>query len=150
MDDRIERQPTPEERYDDPTFPDVDTNLQASVNPLPEGEVVTIQFRFLHSDFSYGLLKASFRNYFKQNMPTGEERMEPILSFVKEQKADVNPDHQIKVIYIQFQVNSLTYVKWATSYDVARLIETMQPLSIRVEIKKHYLHLLAMSNFTST
>jgi hypothetical protein len=149
MDDRIDRLPTTEERYRDPSYPDATSNLKAAVNPLPEGQVVTVQFRFLHSDYVRGFISESFKTYFKQTMPRAQERMEPLISFLKDKTADVDPRHEVNVMYVEFQVNSLAYVKWATSYDVARLIETLAPNTVTEDIKQHYLHLLSMSNFVA-
>ena len=149
MDDRVDRLPTTEERYRDVSFPDAKTNIEAAVNPLPEGKVLTIQFRFLHSHYVHGFIFESFKHYFKQTMPTAQERMEPLLTFLQDKKTSVNPQHEVKVMYVEFQVNSLVYMKWATSFDIARLIETMSPASVKDEIKQHYLHLLAMNNYVA-
>jgi hypothetical protein len=144
MEDRIEKLPTPEERFNDPEFQDPDTNLIDAVNPLPDGEISTILFRFIHSDYSFAFISNSFLQYFKSPMKFKDE-MESIKQFQANQPETTQSNQTIKVTYVKLKVNTLTYIKWATSYEVARLIETRTPKKVIEDIVKHYQYLLQVN-----
>jgi hypothetical protein len=144
MEDRIEKLPTPEERFNDPDFQDPEINLSAAVNPLPEGEIATILFRFIHSDYNFGFISNSFLQYFKSPMKFKDE-MESIKQFQTNQPETSQSNQTIKVTYVRLKVNTLTYIKWATSYEVARLIETRTPRSVIEDIYNHFAYLAKLN-----
>jgi hypothetical protein len=74
-----------------------------------------------------------------------KDEMESIKQFQTNQPETTQSNQTIKVTYVKLKVNSLTYIKWATSYEVARLIETRTPKKVIEDIVKHYQYLLQVN-----
>jgi hypothetical protein len=74
-----------------------------------------------------------------------KDEMESIKQFQSNQPETTQSNQTIKVTYVKLKVNTLTYIKWATSYEVARLIETRTPKKVIEDLVKHYQYLLQVN-----
>ncbi len=108
--------------------------LKEAVNPEPDGTIQTITFRFIHSKFNEVTIAESFKAYFKQ--PMGMIRKEITIP-----NADEGGAITIQQMTVKIQVNSFVFMKWATQYEIARLIEVVGPQSVRTALRTHYQHL---------
>ncbi len=148
FEDDVSKMPKPETYFQDSQFASPEANVKAAANPYPEGNITTITFRFLFSDFAFGLISESFKSFFKYQMPF-QERIEKLVDFLLDKNENVNPKQEVKVIYVQFKANTMAYVKWATSYDISRLIETRTPTSVIKDIYQHYLFLAKINHINN-
>jgi len=144
FEDDVSKMPKPETYFQDPQFASPEANVKAAANPYPEGNIATITFRFLFSNYAFSLISESFHSYFKYQMPF-KERVEKLVDFLLDKNENVNPKQEVKVIYVQFKANTMAYVKWATSYDIARLIETRTPTSVIKDIYQHFAYLAKLN-----
>ena len=75
----------------------------------------------------------SFQAYFKQ--PMGMIRREITIP-----NADEGGTITIQQMTIRIQVYSFVFMKWATQYEIAQLIEVVGPQSVRPTLRTHYQH----------
>jgi hypothetical protein len=54
--------------------------------------------------------------------------------------ADKGGTITIQQLTVKIQVNLFVFMKWATQYEIARLIEVVGPQSVRTALRTHYQH----------
>lgn len=105
--------------------------LKEAVNPEPDGTIQTITFQFIHSKFNEVTIGESFKAYFKQPMGMTPKQ-------ITIPNADDGGTITIEQMTVKVKVNSFVFMKWATQFEIARLIQVVSPASIKDQLKQHY------------
>ncbi len=114
--------------------------MKEAIMPGKHGKIVDVTFSFPYNEFNHVLIAQSFLSYFKKVMP---------LTIVKhtfvpkpDQERPLKPnDPTIKVrLYgqVSFKVDLTTFIKWASSYDIARRIHLDDSGTVFAHLLSHF------------
>jgi hypothetical protein len=128
-------------RFADDNYENIERYLQDAYLPAEGGIITPISFRFRHSEYNFITINESYKEYFNKEMIYENKKQyykKTDGTIVNENEYNAKDDICITYIHVSLKANSRVFIKWATRYDVASIIEVTGSHIVVQQLIYHY------------
>lgn len=123
-------------QFKDDNYTRIEDFIADSIIPENHGFIADITFRFRYNDNDFDTVRESFTDYFKRRM-VSKNTLVPLKLSAPLENGPAKTNN-VTYTYVQVKANSVFFIKWATQYEIAALIEVMEPARLVKQLLYHY------------